>query len=731
MRLQARKMMGALLVVTLCTGWLLPAFAEESPGVFREAFSKIIKNYVEQPDPSYLALSAVNRMEEFLHANNKSITNIAIDDRAIGKDAKRAENLVADTYAIWSKSIPLGTRQLEYAAIEGMLAALDPHSNFLTPQMYKELQVDTRGTFAGIGIEISVVKGILTVVSPIENTPAYLAGLKAADQITGIDGISTRGMTVAEAVKKLRGPIGSKVTLTITRSGDERSREFDLVRAVVSVKSIKFRELEDGIGYLRISSFQEKTAYDVENALNSLGSRSSKFKGLVLDLRNNPGGLLSVAVEIAGKFIGANTVVTIRGRTAGAENKFEGKTIGTQPLYPIIVLVNGGTASGAEIVAGALQDQSRALLLGRHTFGKGNVQTILPLSDGSALKLTTAKFYLPSGKAIQGNGISPDAESADTEGQDDLLLFAETAIKTANASGVTKSGDKFKNILMTAQKSIGTPASNHDESPILSNAPRQDVDALPLKRATLKKNAYAIVIGVENYRQNLPKADFALNDARLVSEYLIKVMGYPEENVVTLANEHAALGDFVKYFERWLPNNVEKSGTVFIYYSGHGAPNPKTADAYLVPYDGDPSFIAETGYPLTRLYESLARLEAKEIIVVLDSCFSGGGGRSVLAKGTKPLVMTMNRPAIQKNISVMTASSGQQIGSVYAEKGHGLFTYFLLKGINNEDVVKPDGSIKIDDLFGYIKPRVESIARKQFNNEQTPQLMGRKASLKN
>ena len=178
MRLQARKMMGALLVVTLCTGWLLPAFAEESPGVFREAFSKIIKNYVEQPDPSYLALSAVNRMEEFLHANNKSITNIAIDDRAIGKDAKRAENLVADTYAIWSKSIPLGTRQLEYAAIEGMLAALDPHSNFLTPQMYKELQVDTRGTFAGIGIEISVVKGILTVVSPIENTPRISGRVK-------------------------------------------------------------------------------------------------------------------------------------------------------------------------------------------------------------------------------------------------------------------------------------------------------------------------------------------------------------------------------------------------------------------------------------------------------------------------------------------------------------------------------------------------------------------------
>ena len=260
----------------------------------------------------------------------------------------------------------------------------------------------------------------------------------------------------------------------------------------------------------------------------------------------------------------------------------------------------------------------------------------------------------------------------------------------------------------------------------LSSIIKSDVDELPTIKVKHNKNAYAIVIGIENYRQKLPMADFAVSDARLVSEYLTRVMGYPIENVITITNEHATKSDFEKYFERWLSNNVEKDSTVFIYYSGHGAPNTKTGDAYLVPYDGDPTFIAETGYSIARLYESLGKLKAREITVILDSCFSGAGGRSVLAKGAKPLVMTINMPTMRKNISVMTASSGDQISSAYEEQGHGLFTYFLLKGIKNEDVVKQDGSIKMDDLFGYIKPQVERIARKQFNNEQTPQLMGAK-----
>jgi hypothetical protein len=253
---------------------------------------------------------------------------------------------------------------------------------------------------------------------------------------------------------------------------------------------------------------------------------------------------------------------------------------------------------------------------------------------------------------------------------------------------------------------------------------KSDVDDLPALKAKPNKSAYAIVIGIEQYRQKLPKADYAVNDAKLMSEYLSRVMGYPEENVVTLLNEHAAMGDFVKYFEKWLSNNVEKDGSIFIYFSGHGAPNPKTGDAYLVPYDGDPSFIAETGYSLKRMYNALGKLPAKEIVVVLDSCFSGAGGRSVLAKGARPLVMNLQDDIVlSKNMTVMSASSGDQISSTYDEKGHGLFTYFMLKGIKNEDVVKPNGSIKMEDLYGYIKPQVERIARKQYNNEQTPQLI--------
>ncbi|MBU4185019.1 MAG: ankyrin repeat domain-containing protein [Proteobacteria bacterium] len=256
---------------------------------------------------------------------------------------------------------------------------------------------------------------------------------------------------------------------------------------------------------------------------------------------------------------------------------------------------------------------------------------------------------------------------------------------------------------------------------------KSDVDELPAMQAKPNKNAYAIVIGVEKYRQKLPKADFADNDARIMAEYLTKVMGYPEENIVMLINDRALKSDMEKYFEKWLSNNVEKESTVFVYYSGHGAPNPKTGDAYLVPYDGDPSFIEETGYPLKRLYAKLDKLPAREIIVVLDSCFSGAGGRSVLAKGARPLVMNMDKQVFYSDrIAILTASAGNQISSTYDEKAHGLFTYFLLKGIKNEDVVKPDGSIAISDLFSYLKPQVEHIARKQYNNEQTPQLIGAK-----
>ena len=307
----------------------------------------------------------------------------------------------------------------------------------------------------------------------------------------------------------------------------------------------------------------------------------------------------------------------------------------------------------------------------------------------------------------------------------------ETPLKMAEKKGSTviarmlREAEEKQYKKLYAKDEKPTPAAPAEKPSV--STPKSDIDELPSIKAKPNKNSYAIVIGIENYRQKLPKADYAVADAKTVTEYLTKVMGYPEENVITLLNDHASNVDMVKYFEKWLPNNVDTGGSVFVYYSGHGAPDTKTGSAYLVPYDGDPSFIDETGYSLKRMYAALGKLPAKEVIVALDSCFSGAGGRSVLAKGARPLVMNLqNAGALPSNMTVLSASSGEQTSSTYDEKGHGLFTYFMLKGIKNEDVTRQDGSIKIDDLFGYIKPQVERIARKQYNNEQTPQLIGGK-----
>jgi ankyrin repeat protein len=260
--------------------------------------------------------------------------------------------------------------------------------------------------------------------------------------------------------------------------------------------------------------------------------------------------------------------------------------------------------------------------------------------------------------------------------------------------------------------------------PAAPPAPVSDVDRVPAVKPRPRANAYAIVIGIESYRTHLPKADFADRDAKLVGEYLTRVLGYPEEHVVVLVNENATKTDLEKYMEAWLPNNLDQGGSVFIYYSGHGAPNPKSGDAYLVPYDGDATFVEKTGYPLKRLYAYLEKLPARDITVVLDSCFSGAGGRSVLAEGARPMVLSVENTLLAGGKTVvLAASAGDQISGTFKEKGHGLFTYFFLKGLQGEADANKDGTIDLAELYEYVKPNVQRIARKQYNNEQTPQLL--------
>ena len=303
---------------------------------------------------------------------------------------------------------PVETDKLLQGAINGMIKSLDPHSSFMTAEMFKELEMDTRGSFEGIGTEIDIVKGVLTIVSPIEDTPAYNAGVKAGDQIIRIDGKSTKDITIMEAVKKLRGAKGTKVTITIMREGLAKPKDIELTRNIIPVRSIKSKVYDDQIGYIRIVAFQERTGNDLKKALREIDAKAHPLKGIVLDLRNNPGGLLNQSVEVSDAFLKTGIIVSTRGRSKNMESKLVARDDGEEPTCPIVVLVNEGTASAAEIVSGALQDNGRAVILGAQTFGKASVQTVIPLEDGAALKLTTAKYYTPRGRSIQAEGITPD-----------------------------------------------------------------------------------------------------------------------------------------------------------------------------------------------------------------------------------------------------------------------------------------------------------------------------------
>jgi len=316
---------------------------------------------------------------------------------------------------------PVDEHKLIQGAVRGMLAELDPHSSYLDPEAHKEMQIDTKGEFYGLGIEISKRQdGFVEVVSPIDGTPAAKAGIKPHDQIVSIcpDKLPqgwtepcklTKSMTLFDAVKLMRGPRGSKITVNIFREGFDRPQPYTVVRDVVKVVSVDGRLLEPGYGYVRIRAFQERTDQDLHAKLDKLRAESKgELHGVVLDLRDNPGGLLDQAVRVADTWLSDGLIVYTKGRVESQRQEFRARPDGTEPGYPLVVIVNGGSASASEIVAGALQDQGRALVVGTHTFGKGSVQTVYPLEDGSGLRLTTALYYTPSGRSIQEVGISPD-----------------------------------------------------------------------------------------------------------------------------------------------------------------------------------------------------------------------------------------------------------------------------------------------------------------------------------
>ena len=329
---------------------------------------------------------------------------------AVGSGGYQSLETFANILAIVQRNYvkEVETEKLITGAIEGMLGSLDPHSSYLTGDAYRELQTETEGRFGGLGLEITVRNGVLTVISPIEGTPAARAGVQPGDQVVGIDDRSTEELGLADAVKRLRGPKGSSVTISVRREGQEKLLKFTIVRDVIEISSVRAHVLESGFLYARIAQFQDRTSENLRAALAKEQPGGESIKGFVLDLRNNPGGLLNQAVGVSDLFLDSGLIVYTDGRQDQQKQKFSASRENSRTGFPMVVLVNGGSASASEIVAGALQDHKRALILGTKTFGKGSVQTILPLGGRSALRLTTAEYFTPNGRSIHDIGIQPD-----------------------------------------------------------------------------------------------------------------------------------------------------------------------------------------------------------------------------------------------------------------------------------------------------------------------------------
>ena len=325
-------------------------------------------------------------------------------------DVYRLLNLFGDVFErVRSDYVETPTdEELIEAAITGMLTSLDPHSSYMNLKNYKEMQVNTRGAFGGLGIQVSMDKGVVKVISPIDDTPAYRAGIEAGDYITHLDGKMVQGMTLQDAVEKMRGKVGADIKLTIRRKGTPDPFDVTVTRAVIKITSIRSR-LEGKIGYVRITSFTEQSNSGLKKAVDKFDKElGDDLLGIVLDLRNNPGGLLDQAIAVSDSFLERGEIVSTRSRNAEDTSRFSARPGDLAKGKPVVVLINGGSASASEIVAGALQDHKRAVILGTQSFGKGSVQTIMPLPGHGAMRLTTARYFTPSGRSIQGEGVTPD-----------------------------------------------------------------------------------------------------------------------------------------------------------------------------------------------------------------------------------------------------------------------------------------------------------------------------------
>ncbi len=603
----------------------------------------------------------------------------------------------AELAAQWEKrksgpppAVADGTHEKYFSCL---LASLDPHSAYLTPEAFNELKVGTKGEFGGLGIELTMKQGVPAVVAPIEDTPAFRAGILSGDRIIEIDGKPTTGMTLNDAVKLMRGRQGTRVTLTLQREGQATPLRVDLVRAVIVVRSVRSKSLGDGHGYIRIAQFQERTADDVGTALAALNTENGgELKGLVLDLRNDPGGLLNSAISVASRFIDAGLIVSTQGRERDANRQYPALRIAREPGYPIVVLINGGSASASEIVAGALQDHKRATIVGAQSFGKGTVQTIIPI-DQAALKLTTAGYYTPSGKSIQQIGIVPDIQ-LDQDGtlDDGSIAFAQRLLReTAATRNLVVRKDRVEQLKVEEFFALYKNAVRASVAVGLPTAVTGLAGARPASRPAAKpavdlpgEHRVALVIGNSAYPTAALKNP--VNDARAISAKF-RSLGF---DVIT--RENVKQKDMTRAITQF-GEKLAKSGTVGIfYYAGHGM--QVRGKNYLIPVDAQISSEASVRSEAVDVDSLLEQLATSALgIVILDACRNNPFERRF--RGAAGGLAQMDAP---KGILIAYATAPGKVASD-GDGRNGLYTQEFLRMLD-------EPGLKVEDVFKRVRRRV-------------------------
>lgn len=717
----------------------------EGRQMVEKVYTAIGTKYVEPVHPHRLLVSAAQGIEKefkdvaLLQEISGDIMVLSpVTRKAYSMDISETDARVAlsEMYAYgvntYGRSQPL---KIAYVMTNRMSESLDPHSSVLTPEVLKELKIGTSGKLSGIGVSITVREKKVTVITPIEGSPAYRAGIRSGDVILKVDGMPVYDLQTA--VRAMRGPVGTTVVVTISRTGLPQPYELRLLRETITVKSVKTVALDAGIHYLRVTDFSNETAKDIEAVLRRLKEFGMPMKGFIIDLRNNPGGLLSQALKSTDYFIRDGQLLIVKGHTAESDRKYSAVIDDTEGDFPVVVLINNGSASGAEIMAGALRGLGRALLIGDVTFGKGSVQEIMDLPGGYGLKLTVGRYELPGGRRIDKIGLQPDILlSTDAEALREKDLYGPAAVK--KGSGKTDNGDKAfgqsRDGKLEAGRLMEDPAVDRavlilkrTRSALLKDMLAADLSiqtaaASPVRPvlqtsssapAGIRPRLFVLTIGVSRYKEARLSLAYAEKDAQAMAAVLgaQNTSLFREVRTKVLVDEAVSRDSILESMNSFLGQAIS-SDVVLIFVAGHGIKRSATDTFYFLPYEANPQNMTTKGLRWSDFEEEVAALGArvKNVILMLDTCHSGA-----LQIGMRGIEVTPDLSSAfqRKGTYVLAAASADEAAVEAGTWEHGAFTHAILSGLKGDADYNNDRIVDVLELFHYVEARVADMTRGQ------------------